>query len=113
LANIFYPAFSLLKLMPNMPNATRIGDQTTSGARIIGPGISHIQILGKAAAVQGDFVQGSTFKGNITQGSSRILIAGRAAAYVDCSVAGNNPQTKFSAETTISTGANTVQYINP
>ncbi|MEL6320219.1 MAG: PAAR domain-containing protein [Cyanobacteria bacterium J06626_14] len=94
-----------------MPNAARIGDQTASGATITGPGISHVQIAGRAAAVQGDSIQGATFNGAIATGSSRILIAGRPAAYVGCSATGSNPQTGTSATTTISTGATTVQYV--
>ena len=96
-----------------MAKAARIGDVTTTGATITGPGISHIRIAGKAAAVQGDSIQGTKFTGAIASGSSRILIAGRPAAYVGCSASGSNPQTGTSITTTIRTGAAPVQYINP
>ncbi len=96
-----------------MPNAARINDTTTDGAVITGPGIPHIQIAGHAAAVQGDRIQGSLFQGAIATGSSRILIAGRPAAYVGCSASGSNPRTNTSKTTTIGTGATTVHYVNP
>ncbi|MEM9447056.1 MAG: PAAR domain-containing protein [Cyanobacteria bacterium P01_E01_bin.6] len=107
------PKIRNLKPKIAMPYAARIGDITTAGATITGPGISHIQIAGKAAAVQGDSIQGTTFRGTVAAGSSRILIAGRPAAYVGCSATGTNPSTGASATTVINTGDTTVQYINP
>ena len=96
-----------------MAKAARVGDVTTTGATITGPGISHIRIAGQAAAVQGDSIQGTTFTGAIASGSSRILITGRPAAYVGCSASGSNPQTGASIVTSVSTGATTVEYMNP
>jgi uncharacterized Zn-binding protein involved in type VI secretion len=69
-----------------MPFAARVGDVSTHGGTIVGPGVSTVLIAGMPAAVVGDLhvcalppTGHQPTASPFTSGSSTVLVAGRPA----------------------------------
>jgi uncharacterized Zn-binding protein involved in type VI secretion len=69
-----------------MPNAARVGDVSTHGGIVIGPGVPTVLIAGMPAAVAGDLhtcplppVAHQPTVSPFPAGSTKVLIAGRPA----------------------------------
>ncbi|MCC6371538.1 MAG: PAAR domain-containing protein [Bacteroidia bacterium] len=69
-----------------MATAARVGDTTTHGGSVIGPGVATVLISGKPAAVLGDnhacpipVVTGHLPSSPFTAGSAKVLIGGKPA----------------------------------
>lgn len=65
-----------------MPAAARVGDLSTHGGVLIGPGVATVLIGGMPATVVGDTHICSSHQGAVTvfpTGSSTVLIGGRPA----------------------------------
>lgn len=71
-----------------MPAATCVGDMTSHGGSVTGPGVSAVLIAGKPAAVVGDMhacplpPQHGPSASPFSIGSSTVMIAGRPALRV-------------------------------
>lgn len=83
------PAFTLAAPALGQAPAARIGDTTTHGGVVVGPGVPTVLIGGQPAAVLGDQTTCPLFNGPvphvggpIVTGSATVLIGGRPAARV-------------------------------
>jgi uncharacterized Zn-binding protein involved in type VI secretion len=91
-------------------NAARVGDSTSHGGNVTGPGVLSVQIEGHTAVVVGDQTTCPLFDGltphvggPIVSGSTSVLIGGKPAARVGDVNAENNNESAA-----IVTGATTV-----
>jgi uncharacterized Zn-binding protein involved in type VI secretion len=93
--------------------AARVGDPTSHGGTIVGPGVPSVLIGGQPAAVVGDQTTCPLFSGvppnqaphiggPIVTGSSTVLIGGKPAARV------GDPNAENGSSATIASGAATV-----
>ncbi len=74
-----------------MPPVARVGDMTSHGGVIVGPGAPTVMIGGMPAALLGDMTACPAFTGPVPHvggpiilGSTTVLVMGRPLAYVGC-----------------------------